>query len=159
MRDNIDIYFMKMTYLISERSTCLRRKVGCAIVKNNQIISAGYNGVPTKLPHCKTCLRQELNIPSGEKSELCKACHAEQNAITCAAKNGINIENSTIYCTTQPCLTCAKMIVNAGIKRIVFCEDYSKGFDDLTQFILQNILVQKINMNTQELITLIGDDK
>ena len=155
MRDNIDLYFMKMTYLISERSTCLKRKVGCAIVKNKILISSGYNGVPSKLPHCTTCLRQDMNIPSGEKTELCKACHAEQNAIISAARYGSSIDGSTLYCTTQPCIICAKMIVNAGIKRIVYNEDYAKGFDELTKFILQNIIVEKINMNTGELINVL----
>lgn len=155
MRESIDIFFMKTAYLMSERSTCLRRKVGAVIMIDKKILSTGYNGVPTKLPHCTTCLR--VTFKSGEHSELCKAAHAEQNAIVWAAKNGVSINNSTLYCTTQPCITCAKMIVNAGIKRIVFCEDYANGFDDLTKFILQNVKVQKINMKNGELVTLIGE--
>lgn len=155
-RDSIDVFYMKMAYLISERSTCIKRKVGSIIVKDKIVLSTGYNGVPIGLPHCtiQNCLR--LNANSGEKSNNCRAAHAEQNAIVWAAKNGIAIDNSTLYCTTQPCITCAKMIANTGIKRVVFHENYSKGFDDLTKFILQNVKVDQINMDTQKIITLIG---
>lgn len=156
-RDSIDTFFIKLAYLYSERSTCLRRKVGCVITKDNIQLSGGYNGVPTKLPHCKHCLRQELNIPSGKNQELCVAAHAEQNAIVQAARHGISIEGATLYCTTKPCITCAKMIVNAGIKRIVFKEDYNKELDELTKFILQNIIVDKIE--DDKIIRIIGEEQ
>lgn len=145
-RDDIDIFYMKMAYLMSERSTCLRRQVGSVIVRDKIVLSTGYNGVPKDLPHCNTCLRQELNIPSGQRHELCRASHAEGNAIAQAAMNGVNINGATIYCTTQPCLYCAKLIVNSGIKRLVYCEDYANGLDDLTLEMLSNIVVEKINI-------------
>lgn len=145
-RDDIDIFYMKMAYLMSERSTCLRRRVGSVIVRDKIVLSTGYNGVPKDLPHCNTCLRQELNIPSGQRHELCRASHAEGNAIAQAAMNGVNINGATIYCTTQPCLYCAKLIVNSGIKRLVYCEDYANGLDDLTLEMLSNIVVEKINI-------------
>ena len=143
-RDDIDVFYMKMAYLMSERSTCLRRKVGSVIVRDKIVLSTGYNGVPKDLPHCQTCLRKELNIPSGQRHELCRASHAEGNAIAQAAMNGVNINGATIYCTTQPCLYCAKLIVNSGIKRLVYNEEYGDGMDDLTKEILSNIDVVKI---------------
>lgn len=142
-RDSIDIFYIKMAYLVSERSTCLRRKVGSVIVKDAIVLSTGYNGSPSKIPHCtsETCIRTKLNIPSGERHEMCRGSHSEINAIAQAAKQGINIDGATLYCTTQPCIYCAKAMVNAGIKRIVFVENYGNGFDELTKEMLQNIQV------------------
>ena len=121
-------YFMEMAFLVSKRSTCLRRKVGAVITKDNQIISTGYNGVPSGIIHCDAvgCIRTDANIPSGERSELCRGIHAEQNAIIQAARNGgCPIEGATLYCTTFPCIICAKMIINVGIKQIVYASYYN----------------------------------
>jgi dCMP deaminase len=127
-RPSWDEYFMGVAELAAQRSTCLRRHVGAVIVKDRHIVSTGYNGAPRGLVHCGDreggCLRQQLGVPSGEKHELCRALHAEQNAIIQAASLGQSIENATIYVTNQPCAICAKMIINAGIKRIVVKEGY-----------------------------------
>lgn len=143
-RESIDDFYLKAAYLVSERSTCTRRKVGAIIVRDKIILSTGYNGAPRNIEHCttKTCIRTKLNIPSGEKHELCRGGHAEANAIAQAAMNGINIKGSTIYCTTQPCVYCAKLMANAGIERIVYSEPYGKGMDELTLEMLQNIKIE-----------------
>ena len=116
-----------MAELTAKRSTCLRRQVGAIIVKDKHIIATGYNGAPKGLPHCEElggCYREKLGIPSGERHELCRALHAEQNAIIQAATLGQSIEGATIYVTHQPCIICAKMIINAGIGRIVVRNGY-----------------------------------
>ena len=125
-RPNWDEYFMEMAELARKRSTCLRRGVGAVIVKDNRVIATGYNGVPKGIRHCEEtgCLRQQLNVPSGKMHELCRGLHAEQNAIIQAACMGSSIEGGTLYCTTQPCVICTKMIINAGIKRVVIKESY-----------------------------------
>ena len=126
-RPSWDQYFMQMAELTAQRSTCLRRQVGAVIVKDKHIIATGYNGAPKGLSHCGEmggCLRQKMNIPSGQRHELCRALHAEQNAIIQAATLGQSIEDASIYITHQPCVICAKMIINAGIKRIVVKEGY-----------------------------------
>lgn len=125
-RPTWDEYFMEMANVARKRSTCLRRQVGAVIVKEQRILSTGYNGVPTGIKHCDEvgCLRQKLNVPSGERHELCRGLHAEQNAIVNAANFGISLKGATLYCTTQPCIICTKMIINAGIKRIVYDEGY-----------------------------------
>lgn len=121
-------YFMGIADLVSTRSTCIRRKVGAVLVKEKRILCSGYNGAPSKVPHCSEtgCLREQLNVPSGEKHELCRGVHAEQNAIIQAAFHGIRLEGSALYCTNQPCSICAKMIINAGIKTVY----YKDGYDD-----------------------------
>jgi len=113
-------YFMQIARDVSTRSTCLRRQHGAVIIKDDQILSTGYNGSPTGMPHCDTlgCLREELNVPSGERYELCRSVHAEANAIIQAAHNGVQINGATMYITGMPCYMCAKMIVNAGIKEV-----------------------------------------
>lgn len=125
-RPSWDDYFMEITHLITSRSTCLRRRVGALLVKDKRILSTGYNGPPRDLPHCEEigCLRDKLRIPSGERQEICRGLHAEQNAIIQAALYGISVKGSVLYCTHQPCLTCAKMIINVGITRIVFQGSY-----------------------------------
>ena len=126
-RPSWDEYFMQMAELTAQRSTCLRRQVGAIIVKEKHIMATGYNGAPKGLPHCEElggCLREKLEIPSGERHELCRALHAEQNAIIQAATLGQSIEGATIYITHQPCIICAKMIINAGISRIVIRRGY-----------------------------------
>lgn len=126
-RPSWDEYFMEMAALAAKRSTCLRRQVGAMIVKDKHIIATGYNGAPRGIMHCEErggCLREKMKIPSGERHELCMALHAEQNAIIQAATLGQSVEDATIYVTHQPCVICAKMIINAGIKRIVVREGY-----------------------------------
>lgn len=126
-RPSWDEYFMKMAELTATRSTCLRRQVGAIIVCEKHIIATGYNGAPKGVSHCEEiggCIRQKMNIPSGERHELCRALHAEQNAIIQAANLGQSVEGGTIYVTHQPCIICAKMIINAGIKRIVVRNGY-----------------------------------
>lgn len=126
-RPSWDEYFMEMAVLTARRSTCMRRQVGAVIVKDKHIIATGYNGAPRGIAHCADrggCLRQKLEIPSGERHELCMALHAEQNAIIQAATLGQSIEGAVIYVTHQPCVICAKMIINAGIRRIVVKEGY-----------------------------------
>lgn len=127
-RPSWDQYFMDITRVVAERSTCLRRHVGAVIVKNRRLLATGYNGAPQGLAHCEAvgCLREECHIPSGQHHELCRGTHAEQNAIVQAALHGVAIEGSTLYCTHQPCSACTKMIINAGIKRIV----YDCGYPD-----------------------------
>ncbi len=117
-----DDYFMDITRLVSKRSTCLRRHVGAVIVRDKKILSTGYNGAPRGLAHCEEvgCLREKMGIPSGQNQELCRGLHAEQNAIIQAAVSGVSIEGSQIYSVTQPCVVCAKMIINSGIKKVVF---------------------------------------
>ena len=120
-RPSWDEYFMQVVHLVKTRSTCLRRKVGAVIVKDKRILATGYNGAPIGCRHCEEvgCLRQKLNVPSGERHELCRAIHAEQNAIVQAARAGTSIDGATIYVSAQPCVICAKMLINSGIKRIV----------------------------------------
>lgn len=126
-RPNWDEYFMEMAELTAKRSTCLRRQVGAVIVKDKHIVATGYNGAPSGLSHCDErggCLRQQLGVPSGERHELCRALHAEQNAIIQAAALGNSINGATIYVTNQPCVICAKMIINAGISKIIVKDGY-----------------------------------
>jgi len=125
-RPSWDEYFMEMAQVVRKRSTCLRRSVGAVIVLDNRIMTTGYNGVPVGIEHCavRGCLREELQVPSGERHELCRGLHAEQNAIIQAAYLGQRIAGATLYCTTQPCVICAKMIINAGIRRVVIQETY-----------------------------------
>lgn len=126
-RPNWDEYFMEMAELTAKRSTCLRRQVGAVIVQDKHIVATGYNGAPSGLAHCEDrggCLRQQLGVPSGERHELCRALHAEQNAIIQAAALGNSINGATIYVTNQPCVICAKMIINAGIRKIIVKDGY-----------------------------------
>ncbi len=125
-RPSWEEYFMDITHMVKSRSTCLRRHIGAVIVKDKNILTTGYNGAPSNTRHCLDigCLREKLNIPSGERHELCRALHAEQNAIIQAAKHGINIEGADLYCTHLPCLICSKMIINAGIRKIYYEGDY-----------------------------------
>jgi len=132
VRPSYDEYFMEMAHLVAKRSTCQRRKVGAILVKDRHILSTGYNGAPKGLKHCSEvgCLRKELGIPSGERHEICRGLHAEQNAIIQSAVFGISIKNSVLYCTNTPCVVCAKMLINAGVKEIVYSGEYP---DDLAK--------------------------
>lgn len=125
-RPSWDEYFMEVARVVAGRSTCLRRHVGAVVVRDKRILATGYNGAPTGLPHCLDlgCLRDALGAPSGERQEVCRASHAEQNALVQAARYGIALEGATLYCTTAPCSICAKMLVNAGIRRIVYGQEY-----------------------------------
>ena len=126
MRPDWDTYFMCFTKLVATRSSCLRRSVGAVLVKDKRILATGYNGAPAGMAHCEEagCLRDQLHIPSGERHELCRGLHAEQNAIIQAARQGTEIKDSTLYCTTAPCSLCAKMLINAGVTRIVYEGSY-----------------------------------
>jgi dCMP deaminase len=121
-----DEYFMSIAELVAERSTCLRRHVGAVIVKDKRILATGYNGAPSGVAHCEEvgCLREKLNIPAGERHEICRGIHAEQNAIIQAATFGVDISGGLIYTTHQPCFICTKMIINAHISKIVFRNEY-----------------------------------
>jgi len=125
-RPSWDEYFLRIAQLVASRSTCLRRKVGALIVKDQRILATGYNGAPAGLKHCAEvgCLRDRLGIPSGERQEICRGIHAEQNALVQAATSGVDVRGATIYCTIQPCILCAKLIIGAGITRVVIGEDY-----------------------------------
>jgi dCMP deaminase len=135
-RPSWEEYFMDITHLVAKRSTCLRRQVGAVLVKDKKILATGYNGAPSRLDHCLDvgCLRQEQGIPSGERHELCRGLHAEQNAIIQAAYHGVSVHGSTLYCTNHPCIICSKMIINAGIEEVVYEEGYA---DDLAKTMLK----------------------
>ena len=126
MRPTLDEYFMNIADIVATRSTCLRRQIGAVIVRDKRIISTGYNGAPRGAAHCLDigCIREQENIESGTMHEICRAVHAEQNAIIQAALHGVSTKGATIYCTHQPCVLCAKMIINANIVRVVFERAY-----------------------------------
>lgn len=131
--DKWDARFMQLARVIAQWASCYRpnRKIGCVIVKNKRIVTTGYNGAPAGIRTCVErgeCLREKLGIPSGTRAEICYAIHAEQNAIIQAAKLGSSIDGATLYCTHQPCVICAKMIVNAGIARVVYEQGYPDDF-------------------------------
>ncbi len=120
-RPDSDGYFLKIASVVAERSTCRRHHVGAVAVKNKHILATGYNGAPSGLKDCLElgCLRDERGIPSGERQEICRGIHAEQNVIIQATLHGVSLEGSTIYATHTPCILCAKMLVNAKIKRYI----------------------------------------
>lgn len=134
-RPSWDEYFLNITMQVAQRSTCLRRHVGAILVRDKRILATGYNGAPRGIKHCEEvgCLREERNVPSGERHELCRALHAEMNALLQAADFGVPTEGATLYTTIYPCSLCAKMAINAGVKRIVTSGDYP---DDLAKQIL-----------------------
>jgi dCMP deaminase len=138
-------YFMEITELVAKRSTCRRRAVGAIIVKDKRVLSTGYNGAPAGVRHCIDigCLREELGVASGERHELCRGIHAEQNAIIQAALHGVRIADSTIFCTNQPCVICAKMIINAGIRAIYYKEGYA---DPMSKQLLEEAAVDLVKL-------------
>ncbi|MGC8736401.1 MAG: deoxycytidylate deaminase [Dissulfurimicrobium sp.] len=140
-----DVYFMSIARLVAGRSTCLRRKVGAVLVKDRRILCTGYNGAPSGLKHCLEigCLREELNIPSGERHELCRALHAEQNVIVQAAYYGTAIAGSTLYCTNLPCAICTKMLINAGVRSIYYAEGYR---DPMSRAMLEEAGIELIKL-------------
>ena len=143
-RPDNDEYFMEMAHLIAKRSTCLRRRVGAVIVKDKRVLSTGYNGSPKGTKHCEEegCIREQMKVPSGTRHELCRGVHAEQNAIIQAAYFGVSVKDAVIYTTTYPCSMCAKILINAGIKEVVYSEGY---VDDLSKklFAETNILIRE----------------
>ena len=131
--DKWDKRFMEMAHHVADWSSCYQenRHVGAVIVKDKRILTTGYNGAGSGITSCKDrgeCLRRKLDIPSGTRQEICYAVHAEQNAIIQAARTGISVDGATLYCTHQPCVICAKMIINSGIKKVIFDEGYPDGF-------------------------------
>jgi len=132
---------MGIARLVSTRSTCLRRQVGAVIVRDRRILTTGYNGPPRGIAHCDVvgCLREQMGVPSGQRLDICRALHAEQNAIIQAALHGVYTEGAMIYVTHQPCFTCAKMIINAGIVRVVYGEGYP---DELARQVLEEARVE-----------------
>ncbi|MHA1638414.1 MAG: deoxycytidylate deaminase [Candidatus Thorarchaeota archaeon] len=157
-RKSKDQYFGEIADLVSTRSTCLRNHVGAVIVKESQILSTGYNGAPKGLPHCEElggCLREKLGVKSGERHELCRGLHAEQNAIIQAAYHGVSVNGAVIYCTTLPCSICTKMIINAGITEIMYIEEYgdklAKELVEQSSLKIRRIkLVRKHGLNGSE---------
>ncbi len=148
-RPSWETYFMEITTLVAKRSTCRRRAVGAIIVKDKRILSTGYNGAPTGLSHCIDigCMREELNIASGERHELCRGIHAEQNAIIQAACHGVSIQGATLFCTNLPCAICAKMIINAGIQTIYYQAGYA---DTISQQLFKEASIQVIELKASE---------
>lgn len=125
-RPDWDAYFFAILDVVKQRSSCMRRHVAAVIVRDHHILATGYNGTPSGIDHCQNrgCLREQLGIPSGERHEMCRGVHAEQNAIVQAAVNGVSIKDATIYITHSPCIVCAKMLINSQIKRIIYQGDY-----------------------------------
>ncbi len=132
-RPSWDDYFMSIAEQVATRSTCLRRQIGAVLVKDRRILSTGYNGVPSGLSHCEEvgCIREQHNIPSGTRHEFCRGLHAEQNTVIQAARHGISIDGATIYSTTHPCVQCTKILLNAGVKEIIYRNDYPDELSDL----------------------------
>jgi dCMP deaminase len=130
-RPTWDEYFMRFARLAAERSSCMRRQVGAVIVKEKRVVATGYNGAPAGVRHCREtgCIRERLKVPSGERHELCRGLHAEQNAIIQAALHGVPTAGGSLYCTNLPCIICAKMLINAGIREVVMGAGYP---DDMT---------------------------
>jgi dCMP deaminase len=134
-RMGLDEYFMQVAQLVSQRSTCLRRPVGAIVVKRKRILTTGYNGAPRNMRHCLEvgCIREQMGVTSGERHELCRGVHAEQNAIIQSSVFGVSVEGGTLYTTTFPCVLCSKLVINAGLEEIV----YDKGYpDDLSKELL-----------------------
>ena len=152
-RPSNDEYFMSMAYLVSSRSTCIRRKVGAIIVKDKHILSTGYNGSPKGTRHCEElgCIREQLKIPSGTRHELCRGVHAEQNAVAQAAYFGVSVNGGIVYCTTFPCSLCAKILINSGITEIVYDNGY---MDELSKELLAetDIKIRRFQFDGKKLL-------
>ena len=139
-------YFMEIAVLVAKRSTCLRRAVGAVIVKHKRILATGYNGAPSGIRHCAEvgCMRETMQIASGERHELCRGIHAEQNAIIQAAYHGVPIQGATLYCTNLPCSICTKMLINSGIKKIYYQSGYA---DQLSKDLLEETDIELIKIS------------
>ncbi len=157
-RPSWDQYFMRMAFLAASRTNCTRRKVGAVIVNEKNVLATGYNGPPTGSAHCDSagCLRNIMDVPSGERHELCRGLHAEQNAIIQAAVHGVSIRGSSMYVTTHPCVVCAKMLINAQIKEVVYAEGYP---DDLSKLMIldSNIFMRRFELPEAEVASMIGN--
>jgi dCMP deaminase len=148
-RPSWETYFMDIACLVAKRSTCTRRAVGAVIVKDRRVLATGYNGAPSNVRHCDEvgCLRRQMRVPSGERHELCRGIHAEQNAIIQAAMHGVPIKKASLYCTNQPCSICAKMIINAGIAKIIYQSGYA---DPLATQMLAEAEVELIHLESSQ---------
>ena len=148
-RPSWDEYFMKIAHVVAERSTCLRRQVGAVLVHGKRILTTGYNGAPSGLEHCEDvgCLRDTLNVPPGERHELCRGLHAEMNALLQAAIHGVSVRGASLYCTSSPCALCAKMLINVGIKKIYVDSEYP---DKLAVEFLKNASVDLIKLGEKK---------
>ena len=148
-RPSWDEYFLELAELVASRSTCLRRHVGAVLVRKERIIATGYNGAPRGLGHCLEigCLREELDIPSGHRYELCRGVHAEQNAIINAAYYGVSTEDTVLYCTNQPCIICARILINAGISKVVHRGNFK---DDLAMQFMQEAGIDVVQIPCKE---------
>ncbi len=143
-------YFMKIAHVVASRSTCIRRKVGAVLVRDKRILTTGYNGAPSGLAHCEDigCLRDQQQVPSGERHELCRGLHAEMNALLQAAIHGVRVAGASLYCTSSPCSLCAKMLINVGIKKIYIDGDYP---DQLAGELLKDADVAVVRVNEKKL--------
>ncbi len=148
MRPGWDQYFIDIASLVASRSTCLRRQVGAVVVKDRNILATGYNGTPSGITHCEVtgCLREQLKVPSGQRHELCRGLHAEQNAIIQAARHGVNLDGGVLYCTHSPCIICTKMLINAGIRKVVYLEGYP---DELSLQMLQEARIELVQFSRE----------
>lgn len=147
MRPSWDQYFMAITELVAQRATCMRRKVGAVLVRDRRIVATGYNGAPSGVRHCQEvgCLREQLGVPSGERHELCRGLHAEQNAIIQAALHGVSLRGCTLYCTNMPCSICSKMLINAAIEAIYYREGYA---DSMAAAMLEEAGIPLVKIST-----------
>ena len=147
-RPSWDEYFMRIAHEVAKRATCTRRHVGAVVVLNKRILATGYNGAPSGLPHCAEvgCLRDEMNVPSGERHELCRGLHAEMNALLQGARHGVTMEGGTVYTTHTPCSLCAKMIINTGIRRVVSSLGYP---DELGSGMLAEADIELVTLESQ----------
>jgi dCMP deaminase len=148
-RPSWEAYFMEITRLVAKRSTCRRRAVGAVIVRDKRLLSTGYNGAPSGIRHCIDigCLREELHVASGQRHELCRGIHAEQNAIIQAAFHGVSIKGATLFCTNLPCSICAKMVINAGIEKIYYLDGYA---DEMSAEMLAEARIAVVNLEAVE---------
>ena len=149
--DKWDVRFMEMAQLVSTWTSCYTegRAIGAVIVKDKRVMTTGYNGAPATCMEKGECLRRKLGVESGTRTEVCFAIHAEQNAIIQAAKLGISIDGGTLYCTHQPCSVCTRMIINAGIRRVVYQHGYPDAFS-LELFHQAGVPLEQFNPETGE---------
>jgi dCMP deaminase len=140
-RPSWETYFMEIASLVAKRSTCIRRSVGAILVKDKRILATGYNGAPSGIQHCidAGCLREQLHVASGQRHELCRGIHAEQNAIIQSAYHGASIKGATLFCTNLPCSICTKMIINAGIEKIYYQCGYA---DEMSRNMLKEAHIE-----------------
>lgn len=157
-RPDWDTYFMRMAFLAASRTNCTRRKVGAIIVKDKHVLATGYNGPPSNSAHCDSagCIRNIMDVPSGERHELCRGLHAEQNAIIQAAVHGVSIKDSVIYVTTHPCVVCAKMLINAHIREVIFADGYP---DELSKLMLldSELMLRRFQLPQTEVNMMVGN--